>query len=159
MKRDSRSRPESLGGSRRSLNGDGLLTAQWMLQRLPGAVFLAAGNALRDEVHAIHAVGDVWIERVLRVELLPGCALDHVTVCRRVDVCKCLQKRLRMSRRDARRCPRGRAEVGPAGTSVKLVRLAVDTVEHLIRLLLMPFEGAFRPIDFNPQVVLPPVRD
>src|SRR6516225_6326938 len=129
MKPDSRLCTEPLGGSLRSLNGNGLLAAQRMPQCLPCAAFLAAGNALGDEVHAVHAIGDVWIERVLSVERLAGCALDHVTVCRRVDVCKCLQKRLWMSRRDARRCPRGRAEVGPAGTSVKLVRLAVDTVE------------------------------
>ena len=38
------------------------LPGQWMLQRQPVPVLLRAGHALRDEVHAVHAVGDVGIE-------------------------------------------------------------------------------------------------
>ena len=45
-----------------------------MPQRLPGAAFLAADDALGDEVHAIHAVGHVGVEALAAVYLLAAAA-------------------------------------------------------------------------------------
>ena len=90
---------------------DSSASAKGMLERLPRPAVLAAGDALRDEVHAVHAVGDIGIKRVLAIEFLPGCSLDHVGIGGGVDVGEPFEKRFRMPRRDADRCRRRLAEV------------------------------------------------
>src|SRR5690242_5885163 len=53
-----------------------------VLHTPPVAGLLRAGDALRDEVHAVHAVGDVRVQAVRVVELLPGRPPGHVVVGR-----------------------------------------------------------------------------
>src|SRR5205823_1959394 len=52
-----------------------------------------------------------------------------------------------------------RTEVRTAPARVEPMRLAVDAVEQLVRLFLMPLERPFRAIDFDPQIVLAAMRD
>jgi hypothetical protein len=59
-----------------------------MFQRQPVAVLLGASYALRDEVHAIHAVRHVGIEAPAAVHLLAAGAGGHIGVRGRIDVRK-----------------------------------------------------------------------
>src|SRR5439155_17863550 len=40
-----------------------------------------------------------------------------------------------------------------------LMRFAVAAHHHLVRILLMPFERSLGPVHFNPDVILPAMRD
>ena len=82
--------------------GSDLRPTQRMLESRPRSAVLARGDALGDEIHAVHAVGDVRIERVLPVEFLPPGPLDHVVVSRGVDVGESFEEGLGMACRDAR---------------------------------------------------------
>ena len=61
-------------------------SGRWMLERQPGAVGIAAGDALLDEVHPLDAIVDVGVDRVVTLERLPGRSLHHVVVGETVDV-------------------------------------------------------------------------
>jgi hypothetical protein len=67
-----------------------------MFQRQPLSVFRRAGHALRDEVHAVHAVLDVGIQAVSGVELLADGSPRHVVEGGVVDVGERLEKRPRL---------------------------------------------------------------
>ena len=68
-----------------------------MVQRQPMAVLLRAGHALRDEIHAIDAVGYVRVKALGAVDLVAAGPGHHVGVGGRVNVRKGLEKRFRMA--------------------------------------------------------------
>src|SRR5262249_41692816 len=82
---------------------DKSLPAQGMLERQPLPARFRAGHGLRDEVHAVDAVGDVGVEAVGAVELLAGGAGDHVGIGRGVDVGERFEECFGMSARQAAR--------------------------------------------------------
>src|ERR1043166_9494146 len=86
---------------------------QGVLQTEPLAVLFRARDALVDEVHAIDAVGDVGVQRLLGLELLVMGALDHIVIRRGVDVGECLQEGLWMAGREACRFAGQSAETRP----------------------------------------------
>jgi hypothetical protein len=90
--------PDILDSAEVSLETGGMSSrSAWcVFQRLPHPAFLAAGDALRDEVHTVHAVRDIGIERVLPVEFRAGSPLDHVVVCSSINVREGFQVALRM---------------------------------------------------------------
>src|SRR6185437_880755 len=130
-----------------------------MFKRLPRSILGGAGDALRNEVHAIDTVGDVGIETVGIVELLPAGSRDHILICRRVDIGKRFEESFGMAAGNARRAPGQFTEVRPAGAGVNLVWFAVGAEEHFVRLFLMPFERAFGAVDLDPCFILAAMRD
>src|SRR5215510_7683882 len=127
--------------------------AKGVAERLPGAILLRGGDALRDEVHAVHAVGDVRIEAGGAVHFLACGAAGHVVVGGSVDVGEGFEEGLGVTAGNARAGSGGSAEVRPAGAGVQPVRLAVDANQHLVRLLLVPLDRGLRAVDLDPQVV------
>src|SRR5262245_65654719 len=69
-------------------------SAKRMAERLPGSVLFRGGDALRNEVHAVNAVGYVGVEAVAAVHLLTGRAPDDIVVGRGVDVGEGLEEGL-----------------------------------------------------------------
>src|SRR5579883_500436 len=128
-------------------------SAQGMLQRFPRAVLRRASDALLNEVHTINAVGDIWVKTMGIVELLAAGACDHVLICRRVNVGKRFEERFGMPAGNARRAAGQIAQIRSAGARVNLVRLAVNAQQHLVWLLLVPFESPLGAVDFDPQII------
>src|SRR5262249_21323268 len=116
------------------------LLALGVAEREPGAVLLAALDALGDEQHALDAVVDVRVDRVHRLELLLAGPLDHRVEGRVVDVGERLQVTLGVAAGDARGPLSRLSQVRPAGPGVDLVRFAVLAHEHLVRVLLVPLQ-------------------
>src|SRR6266536_658818 len=92
--------------------------AKGMAERLPGAILLGGGDALRDEVHAVDPVGDVGIETAGPVHLLTAGTPGHVVVGGGVDVGEGFEEGLGMAAGKARAGGRGGAEVRPPGARV-----------------------------------------
>src|SRR5262245_13589795 len=71
--------------------------AQRMAQRLPGAVFGATADALRDEVHTVHTVGNIGIKASRAIEGPVAGPGNHVGVGGCVNVRKGFEVALRMT--------------------------------------------------------------
>src|SRR5579863_2546807 len=131
-----------------------------MLQRHPGAVLTAAGDALLDEIHAIDSVSDIWINRIGCRNRFASRALHDVVISAAIDVPKGLEKGFGM--------PSGEPAGGFARViqvrcigiaSVQRVRLAVTANDHDVRFLLPPGDRALCAVNLDEQVVLAAVRN
>src|SRR5690606_34251574 len=81
------------------LESSGLLPSFLVLQIEPGAVLLAAGDRLLNEIHPLGPVVDVGIHRVAGLELLAALLKDHRVERRAIHVRERLEERLGMSAR------------------------------------------------------------
>src|SRR6188768_4101635 len=92
----------------------------------PGTIFLAAVDALLDEVHPFDAVVNIGINGVRFLEWLSFSPEDHAVIRRAIDIGERFEKRLGMSARKPRRgTTRVISERRVRIASVKCVRMAI----------------------------------
>src|SRR5262249_986597 len=124
------------------------------------SILLRTCHGLRNKIHAVHAVRYVWVQALVAVHLLVTRPRYHVVIGRSVHIRKCFQKSLGMS---ARQPTRHSSMLGHERSvwiaRVQAVWLTVNTEEHSVRLFLVPFEGTFGAVHFDPKIVLPSMGD